>query len=473
MLQGSSRIVRVAAIVQGAALVMFGASSRVLVSGRHFGLSNFEFAELLVPVILTAAVAALAASQIAGRVPVGRVVSSAFACTTAAMILVLCTPLVGYTMAATHALLFVASALIGVGFGLSMPLLTRYVLDINAYRAERSVIELNLLVAAGMAATVVAALAFVEAGFWWVVPMLITAPAVWVTARIGQVRLGRPAPPEGWRPVPAQPAPRRLGIYAVLAVVAALCFEFCVVWSQVHVARLGSAHLPYEALVLVALWPVLVMLGRTYFARCDLARGRQRSASIAPFVIGLAVVVVGLALAQRQTAIAGIFVLAGLGCAACLPLLARPGHERLMALSLVLTVGLVLAYPICLAAAHGSLTGLQHAGVTRIMIFGGACVLALLATAGASISGPWWPAGVPATGSPRGSTPAEAFRPQTVVVDRAIGFTATTYPISSANSTASGAQQESTVRNHPAVPPSGESAGRADPEAESLGHPNA
>jgi MFS family permease len=395
----SARLVGFAVAVQGAVFAALCSSSNVLVARRYYDLSEPRYVALFVPQLLAAAIAALLSLKIAEHMSARGVVRYAYGFSATAMVLLVVTSLIGYRQGPVLPFLITASTLAGAGVGLAVPALTRYVNDFSPLKPERSVIALNLVLAGSMAVTLLAMLGLEAAGPWWILPGLLAASAVLVIAAVRDLSLGsrgtrRPGPGLGRRAAGFR-------LYPAPVLVVAVCEVMSVAWPETRTTSLGSAHLPYRSVVLVASratpaatlgsahlpywsvvlaasWGALVVFGRAYFAANDLRHRWRRLADFAPFAVGFAMAWSGLALSQRQLAETGLFVLAGLVCASLLPLLAGPAHEHLTILSLALAVGLVGLYPACLGIAHASLSIFERGGASIPLIFSLAGVLVFL-----------------------------------------------------------------------------------------------
>lgn len=91
------------------------------------------------------------------------------------------------------------------------------------------------------------------------------------------------------------------------------------------------------------------------------------------------VTVIGLAIGRTETAVIGIFLLAAVVCAAFLPPVSQVTERQLTVLPLVVVAGIIGIYPVAIALARPSLSGLRSSGATLPMIFAMAGVVAIFA----------------------------------------------------------------------------------------------
>ena len=74
--------------------------------------------------------------------------------------------------ALAYALLLVATAFLGVGFGLTVPTLNTFTAAFHPDAVDRSVLVLNALLGLGTALAPIFVAIFVGLGFWWGLPVL-------------------------------------------------------------------------------------------------------------------------------------------------------------------------------------------------------------------------------------------------------------------------------------------------------------
>jgi hypothetical protein len=89
--------------------------------------------------------------------------------------------------------------------------------------------------------------------------------------------------------------------------------------------------------------------------------------------------VTGLAIGQAETTVIGIFLLAAVACAALLPPTSQLTERQLVVLPLLVGAGVVGIYPVAIALARPSLSGLRSSGAPLSMMFSVAGVVAIVA----------------------------------------------------------------------------------------------
>jgi MFS family permease len=387
-------IVGATAALEGATLVTFCACSQILVDRHDYDLSAAAYAMLFLLQLVAAVLAVVFAAYVARPVSRGIVLRVGLASSLTAMLLLIVTSLIGDRQVSSYPLLLVASISLGAGFGLTYPAVTGFSMDADPRLAERAVLRLNLMFAAGMVAVPVLGLIFVHAGIWWLLPTLLAIAVALVLAAATGPWLGPDANRPAARIRPAHRMPARLKLYPLPVLAVGAAAVLCVAWPQIA-ARPATAHPATRAFLLGAFWAGLVMLGRVGFATIDRRQSWRRTATAAAFLLPAVVVLIGVTADQIETAIIGIFLLAAVACAAFLPLPVHPGRDQLSLLMLVVVAGVLTLYPLGLGIAAQSLNSMEHSGASLLLVFAvatGVAVIAGLVSAGIlarRTPGPW------------------------------------------------------------------------------------
>jgi hypothetical protein len=116
-------IVNAAGLVQGIVLVTFPAASTIFTSKSEYGLSSTQYGDMFLPQVALAITASLFGAGLARRISIRRVYLLGLACSTISMVLLLVSTLVKTNQAAAYPMLLAATAFLGAGFGLTVPVL--------------------------------------------------------------------------------------------------------------------------------------------------------------------------------------------------------------------------------------------------------------------------------------------------------------------------------------------------------------
>ncbi len=367
-------VVNAAGLVQGIVLVTFPAASTIFTSKSEYGLSSSQYGAMFLPQVALAIAASLLGAEMARRITAKRVYLLGLACSTVSMVLLLTSTLVKTNQAAAYPLLLVATAFLGAGFGLTVPVLNTYTSEFNPDSVDRSVLVLNALLGLGTALAPVLVAIFVGLGFWWGLPIVSTVLLVGLL--LVSVRLPlRAGARVGAARGPRRGIPARFWLYAAFAVCYGICETMNGNWSQLDMTTRLGASATQASLALAAFW-AMVTVGRVLFAAISRWLPARVTYCILPFV--LVGTFLGIGALTRPHAAAGIavFALAGLGCSALLPLTISFGEEDLTAISAAMAGGVIAFYQLGYGIAAFGVGPLQDGGVSLSAIFGFAAVVA-------------------------------------------------------------------------------------------------
>jgi fucose permease len=367
-------IINAAGLVQGIVLVTFPAASTIFTEKSEYGLSSTQYGTMFLPQVALAITASLLGAGLARRITTKRVYLLGLACSITSMVLLLASTLVKSHQAASYPLLLVATAFLGAGFGLTVPVLNTYTSVFNPDRVDRSVLTLNALLGLGTALAPVLVAIFVGLGFWWGLPVTSTVLLV------GLLLVSLPLPLRADAGASAR-APRRRGLparfwlYAAFAVAYGICETMNGNWSQLDMTTRLGASATQASLALAAFW-AMVTVGRVLFAAIGRWLPERVTYHILPFVlVGTFLLTSAL---SRPHAAAGIavFALAGLGCSALLPLTISFGEQDLTAMAAAMAGGVIAFYQLGYGIAAFGVGPLADSGVSLSAIFGFTAIIA-------------------------------------------------------------------------------------------------
>ena len=373
-------VVYAAVGLQGAVVVTFFVAVQLLLNRHYFHLSAAEYGGVYVPVFAAAVLGALFAAWGSRAVARGRVFRLGLTLSAIGRGAMIPTVL-GIVR---HAAVFfpdlvIIGALTGAGFALVYSAATAFELDIDPGAPERHLLRLTLTLAAGMAAGPLLQIGLVEAGLWWVVPLTFTVLAVLLIVVSPRSRLGPDAARSCVLRKPGKRVPARVIAYILVAFLAVASVVICVSWSQAGLIGRVPDTIGARALGLGAFWAALTVLARAAFSAIDMRPSWRRTATLGLFALPAVVTVTGLAIGRAETTVIGICLLAALACAALLPSPSQLTQQQLVALTLIVSAGIIAIYPVAIALARPSLSGLRSSGATLPVIFGVTGVAAVAA----------------------------------------------------------------------------------------------
>jgi MFS family permease len=170
-----TNVVYGAGLVQGIVLVTFPAASTIFTDPDEYDLTNTQYGFLFIPQVVTAIAASLLGAWLARRFGTKRVYLAGLLAGLTSMALLIVSTLFESNKAAALPLLLLATAFLGVGFGLTVPALNTLTAAFHPDAVETSVLVLNALLGLGTALAPAFVAIFVGLGFWWGLPVLSAA----------------------------------------------------------------------------------------------------------------------------------------------------------------------------------------------------------------------------------------------------------------------------------------------------------
>jgi MFS family permease len=377
--RAEANAVYAAGLIQGITLVTFPAASTIFTNPSQYGLSNTQYGTMFLPQVVMAITGALLGGRLAQRFGIKRVFLAGLLAGLASMVLLIVSQFFTSDQAVAYSLLLVATACLGAGFGLTVPVINELTAAFNPDRVDASVLVLNALLGLGTALAPVFVAIFTGLGFWWGLPVMssvLLAVLIAICARL-------PLRPEASERSSEQSAtgrsagiPRLFWVFAAFAVLYGFCETMNGNWSQLDMTKDLHATATQASFALTAFW-AMVTAGRVLFAMTGRWFPPHRTYHVLPFV--LAIMFVVIAVLPAGTPAAGIlaFALAGFGCSALLPLTISFAQEQLVAMGAV--AGAVIAcYQLGYGIAAFGTGPLIDAGVSLRALFGFAAIAAVI-----------------------------------------------------------------------------------------------
>ena len=334
-------VVYAAGVVQGVALVTFPAASVIFTSPAHYALSSEAYGGLFVPQALAAIGASLLSAGLGRRLGTRRLYVLGLGANLLAMAL-----LVASRFVAAHALaygiLLVATASLGVGFGLTVPALNTLAAVFFPRTIDSAVLVLNALLGLGTALAPLFVALFVDLGAWWGLPVLVAVLLLALLALSADLRLDTGAAAPG----PAGPALRaRFWLFAAFALLYGIVETMNGNWATLYMTRTQGAGPALASLALTMFWAT-VTAGRVLFAAVERWLPPRVVYRGLPLVSAAALLVTA-ALPKGEPWLGVLaFSLAGLGCSALLPLTISFGQSAMSSAAPSVAGGLIAAYQV-------------------------------------------------------------------------------------------------------------------------------
>jgi MFS family permease len=371
-----------AGVIQGVALVTFPAASTVFTSSAHYGLSTTEYGGMFVPQAITAIGSSLMGAGLTRRLGIKRVFLLGLAANLLAMVLLVLSQFVVIDHPLAYGILLVATASMGVGFGLTVPAINTFAATFFPQAVDKAVLILNALLGLGTALAPIFVAIFVGLGIWWGLPVVVGALTVALLSFSLRLPLGERTQGSATE---AQKGgtklPRRFWAFATFALLYGICETMNGNWASLYMIKKLGGSTTLASLALTMFWGA-VTVGRILFAGIEKWFPERSACAVLPFVVASAFFVTSFL--PTGGAHLGIitFALAGLGCSALLPLTVSFAEEELTTIAASVAGGLIAFYQIGYGVAAFGVGPLQsRAGLGLNTIYGGTAIVALMMSA--------------------------------------------------------------------------------------------
>jgi MFS family permease len=365
-----------AGLIQGVALVTFPAASAVFTSSSDYGLSSTEYGAMFVPQAVMAIISSLLGAGLRMRLGTKRIYIMGLFANLLAMSLLVVSWFVMKEHSLAYAILLVATACMGIGFGFTVPALNTFTAAFFPKKVDRAVLVLNALLGLGTALAPVFIALFVGLGIWWGLPVLVGALILGlllfsVTQTLNEGATAHAAH-KGKNKFPA-----RFWIFATFALLYGVCETMNGNWAVPYMTKHFGASAAIASLALAIFWS-MVTAGRILFAAIEKWFPEKIVCRVLPFVVAAAFV--ATACVPKTNSLLGVltFALAGLGCSALLPLTISFGQKELTTIAASAAGGLIAFYQIGYGIAAFGVGPLQKwAGLDLNILYGGTATVAL------------------------------------------------------------------------------------------------
>ncbi|NUT34103.1 MAG: MFS transporter [Hamadaea sp.] len=371
-----SATVYAAGAVQGIVLVTFPAASTVFTSPAEYGLSSTQYGSLFLPQVALAITASLLGAALGRRVGQKPLYLGGLAASLVAMVLLLVSTAYTHDQSVSVPLLLVATAFVGLGFGLTVPALNSLTAAFHPGRVDGSILTLNAVLGVGTVLAPLFVALFVGLGFWWGLPvtsLVLLGALLAVSLRLPLRVPGTPATRVS--PGRAGSLPARFWWYAAFAVLYGIAETVNGNWAQLDLTTTHGASTQQAALALTLFW-AMVTAGRILFAAVHRISPTW-TYRLLPFALAAVFLLISALPAGATWAAVAAFGLAGLGCSALLPLTISFGQEELTRYAAAIAGGVIAFYQLGYGIAAFGVGPLLDRGVGLPQIYRWAALAAI------------------------------------------------------------------------------------------------
>jgi hypothetical protein len=331
------------AVIQGVALVTFPAVGAIFTSASHYGLSTTAYGGLFVPQAITAIAAALLGGGLTHRLGGKRVLLAGLTADLLAMGLLFASQFALPERGFAYGLLLVATALLGIGFGFTVPALNTFTAAFFPGRIDSAILTLNALLGLGTALAPIFASIFVGCGIWWGLPLLMTGLTLGLLLFSGRLPFADAGQPAASAGAGKGGVPPRFWIYAAFALLYGVCETMNANWATVYMSSGLHASVTLSSLALTVFW-AFVTGGRILFAYVERWLAARWIYRLLPLLLAGAFLLISAVPAAHPFLALASFGLAGIGCSALLPLVISFGQSEFTQIPAFVAGGLIGFY---------------------------------------------------------------------------------------------------------------------------------
>jgi fucose permease len=375
--------VYIAGGTQGVALVTFPAASAVFTSPADYGLSNTQYGGLFVPQAVMAILASLAGAALRGRWGTKRFYALGLIANLSSMSLLVASRVLMRHHQAAYAVILLATACLGVGFGFTVPALNTLAAGFFTRQVDKALLGLNAVLGLGTALAPAFVALFVGFGIWWGLPLMVGVLLVGLLLLSWNQPLNAGVAPDtgqaeaGNANATCASIPGRFWIFAAFALLYGVCETMNGNWAALYMRQDLGASATLSSVALTLFWS-MVTAGRILFAALEKWLPETLVFRLLPPVVTVALIL-GAFVPRNATSLGlATVALAGLGCSALLPLAISFGQKALTSMTAAVAGGLIAFYQLGYGIAAFGVGPLQRwAGIRLNDIFGGTAIVAL------------------------------------------------------------------------------------------------
>src|SRR5262245_44400992 len=322
-----------AGIIQGVALVTFPAISTILTSPNYYDLSSTAYGSIFVPQAIMAIVASLVGATLTRRLGIKRIYLLGLVADLVSMTLLVLSQFMMSNQPVAYGILLLATASLGIGFGLTVPSLNTFAAAFSPQNVDRAVLFLNALLGLGTALAPVFAAIFVGFFVWWGLPVRVAVLLLGLLLFSLRLPLRAEAMEAAPREAGTRTAlPARFWIFAAFALLYGIVETMNGNWATLFMTTDLAATTAIASVALTAFW-LMVTVGRVLFAAIEKQFPERRTFHLLPFVVAAAFLIIAMLPTGAPYLGVLAFGLAGLGCSALLPLTISFGQKELTAIA--------------------------------------------------------------------------------------------------------------------------------------------
>lgn len=362
----------IAGLLQGITLVSFPAASTIFTNPYAFNFSSTVYGSLFIPQTVIAIAASLLSMKLNRSYGSKQVFLWGLIANFIAMGLLALSSTAMHHFSLAYGMLLVATGFLGLGFGLTVPTLNTVAALLYPHKVDSTLLILNALLGVGTALAPAFIALFVNLGFWWGLPVLLTILiallflfSLSLTLPGGNIKIHHPQ-------AKVLLIPSRFWIFAIFALLYGIIETLNGNWVSIYMSANEHASIAIQSLALAAFWG-MVTLGRVFFALIEKEFREPWAYQILPFVVAIAFIILAFLPSYHESLGVFAFGLAGFGCSALLPLTISFASKQLKSIASSIAGGVIAFYLIGYGIAAfgvGPLQEIAHLNLKEIYAIG-------------------------------------------------------------------------------------------------------
>lgn len=310
-------------LIQGIALVAFPAISSIFTSKSGFNFSSLQYGSLFIPQAIIAVISSLLSTKLIQKTSIKDVFLMGLFANLLSMALLGLSYVVMKHNVASYVLVSFATALLGLGFGFTVPCLNTFAGMFFPKKTEMATLILNALLGLGTAIAPLFVILFVNLGFWWGLPLLLFICLILLFTANKKLLLETNSEHIH---TPSIHLPKQFWMFALFALIYGALETLNGNWITLHMIKTLKEPLFIASLSLSVFWG-MVTVGRIFFALIEKILPEKKVFQILPFVMALGLLFISL-LSPKSGSL-GVIASAviGFGCSALLPLIICYSNE--------------------------------------------------------------------------------------------------------------------------------------------------
>lgn len=327
-----------AGLLQGVTLVAFPAASTIITNSHDYAFSATAYGSLFIPQAILSIVASALNPSMTLKFGSKQIFIIGIIANLIAMLLLFVSILWMHHFKAAYCTLFIATAMLGLGFGLVVPTLNETLALLVPTKINFMLLILNALLGVGTALAPLLILLFVQLGFWWGLPVVMVCLLCLLLLFSLKISFPNGSVKDTFKQTTI---PKRFWIFAAFALLYGIIETLNGNWASIYMKSQMDAPIKIQTLALAAFWG-MVTFGRVFFALIDKFFKETTAFQLAPFIAMIAFIIITLLPSGSNFWGICTFGLAGLGCSVLLPLIISFGTIQLKTIAASVP-GLIIA----------------------------------------------------------------------------------------------------------------------------------